>query len=278
MTEQGETIAQKYANRLHGAYNLELLLAGTVMVTLRDWYDPRPLHPLESVMDRLAASSRQCYEALLHSEGFVRFFRQATPVDVIEASFIGSRPSHRSGQQTLADLRAIPWVFSWGQARFYLSGWYGVGSALEALANQDAEAFRALQEQFFAWPPAHYLFSNVATSIATADIVIMAEYASLVQDGVLREGIFSLVREEYHRTQRWVERLYGGPLAERRPNVYKVISLRQGRLGVLHHQQIALLRQWRHLQQHGDKSAAEPLLPQLLLTVNAIASGLGATG
>jgi phosphoenolpyruvate carboxylase len=278
MTEQGETIAQKYANRLHAAYHLELLLAGTVATTLRDWYRPGAPHPLESVMDRLAASSRQSYEALLHSEGFVGFFRQATPVDVIESSFIGSRPSRRSGQQTLADLRAIPWVFSWGQARFYLSGWYGVGSALEALSTQDEAAFRALRERFLSWPPTHYLFSNVATSIATADIDIMSRYASLVRDDSLRERIFSLIREEYLRTRRMLEQLYDGPLSERRPDMHRTIGLRQWGLRVLHHQQIALLRQWRHCKENGDEPAAKPLLTQLLLTVNAIASGLGTTG
>ncbi len=229
-------------------------------------------------MDRLAAVSRQCYEDLLRSEGFVSFFRQATPVDVIESSFIGSRPSRRSGQQTLADLRAIPWVFSWGQARFYLSGWYGVGSALEELSTRDEAAFGALGEQLFSWPPAHYLFSNVATTIVTADIGIMAEYAGLVRDDALRERIFSLVREEHERTERMLERLYGGSLAERRPDMQKAINLRLWGLSVLHRQQIALLREWRHRKQEGDESAAERLLPQLLLTVNAIASGLGATG
>ena len=62
------------------------------------------------------------------------FYSQATPIDALEISSIGSRPSRRTGKRTLADLRAIPWVFSWNQSRYYLPGWYGVGSALEALA------------------------------------------------------------------------------------------------------------------------------------------------
>ena len=62
------------------------------------------------------------------------FFRAATPVDVLERSRIGSRPSRRTGSlaASIEDLRAIPWVFGWTQARFYLPGWYGVGAALEA--------------------------------------------------------------------------------------------------------------------------------------------------
>ena len=122
LTEQGETIAQKYANRLTAVYNLELLFAGMTRATLLDWHSPEPAHPLEPTMDWLADESRQTYSRLLETDGFLTFFRQATPIDVIEESRIGSRPSRRTGQPALADLRAIPWVFSWSQARFYLSG------------------------------------------------------------------------------------------------------------------------------------------------------------
>jgi phosphoenolpyruvate carboxylase len=41
---------------------------------------------------------------------FWSFNQQATPIDVIEESKIGSRPARRTGKRTFADLRAIPWV------------------------------------------------------------------------------------------------------------------------------------------------------------------------
>ncbi len=278
MTEQGETIAQKYANRITAAYNLELLLAGVTRSTLLAQHDPEPAHPLEPIMDHLAVQSRQTYTALLHTEGFLTFFRQATPIDVIEANRIGSRPARRSGQHTLADLRAIPWVFSWGQARFYLSGWYGVGSALEELRSNNAAAFALLQQHFLTWPPLHYIVSNVATSIATADVEVMHEYAALVEDVALRERIMPIIVAEFERTRQMLELIYGGTLAERRPNVHSMVQMRRAPLHTLHRQQISLLQQWRTLQRQGDHTAAEALLPRLLLTVNAIASGLGATG
>src|SRR4029077_3024198 len=96
MTEQGETIAQKYANRLTAVYNLELLLAGMTRATLLDWHRPEPPHVLEPTMDYLADRSRRTYTRLLETDGFLTFFRQATPIDVIEESRIGSRPSRRS--------------------------------------------------------------------------------------------------------------------------------------------------------------------------------------
>ena len=225
-------------------------------------------------MDQLAAKSRQAYETLLHTEGFVTFFRQATPIDAIEASRIGSRPARRTGQQTIADLRAIPWVFSWGQSRFYLSGWYGVGTALEWLLKAEPETFALICEQNIIWSPLHYIISNAATSIATADLDMMRTYAALVEDESIREPIMALVESEYQRTRQMLEKIYDGPLSERRPNVHQLLALRQQGLRILHHQQINLLQQWRS----GSDAQKQEIVPQLLLTVNAIASGLRTTG
>lgn len=274
MTEQGETIAQKYANRLNAAYNLELLLATVTGATLRHKHSKKEAHPLEPVMDQFVQKSRRAYEELLHSEGFVTFFRQATPIDAIEASQIGSRPARRTGQQTIADLRAIPWVFSWGQARFYISGWYGVGTALAWLLDEDPALFQSVREQNFTWSPLHYIISNAATSIATADPEIMRAYADLVVDNATRERMMGLIAAEYQRTRQMLEKIYGGPLSERRPNVNQLLVLRQSGLRVLHQQQIDLLRQWRS----GSSEEKETILPELLLTVNAIAGGLRTTG
>ncbi len=278
LTEQGESIAQKYANRVQAAYHLEMLLAGVTRATLLDWHHPQPSHALEPTMEWLAEQSRQTYTTLLTSEGFLTFFRQATPIDVIEQSRIGSRPSRRTGQQTLADLRAIPWVFSWSQARFYLSGWYGVGSALEALHTHDPAAFDAIKQNLLIWPPLHYVLSNAATSIAVANVAIMQQYADLVEDASVRERVLTMILSEHERTRRMLEAAYGGTLAERRPNVHGMVQKRDEGLHTLHHQQIDLLRTWRSLRRAGRDEEAEALLPHLLLTVNAVASGLGSTG
>jgi phosphoenolpyruvate carboxylase len=278
VTEQGEVIAKKYANRITAADNLELLLAGVSRATLLHRYRFESSHPLEPTMDRLADHSRQIYTALLRTEGFVSFFRQATPIDAIEESRIGSRPARRTGQQTLADLRAIPWVFSWGQARFYLSGWYGIGSALEELRAHHPQTFAAVQEHLLTWPPLHYALSNAATSVATADEDVMAAYAGLVENADLREGIMGMILVEYATTRRMLEQVYGGALAERRPNVHAMMQMRRDALRALHLEQIDLLRRWRSRNQASDLEAAAALLSRLLLTVNAIANGLGSTG
>jgi phosphoenolpyruvate carboxylase len=278
VTEQGEAIEQKYANRLIAVYNLELLFAGVTRATLLDRHCPEPPHVLEPTMDWLAERSREVYVRLRQAGGFLEFFRQATPIDVIEESRIGSRPSRRTGQPALDDLRAIPWVFSWSQARFFLPGWYGVGTALEALQLQRPEEFAQLSLHLYTWAPLHYVLSNAATCIAAADLDVMRAYAALVDDDSCREGLLKLIVDELNRTSLMLERIYRGPLAERRPNIQATVQMRQEPLRVLHRQQIALLREWRAARRLGNDAAAATILPSLLLTVNAIASGLGGTG
>ncbi|QXE89802.1 phosphoenolpyruvate carboxylase [Geomonas subterranea] len=278
LTEQGEVISQKYSNPLNAAYHLELLLAGTAGVSIPQRGGPGPGHPLEPVMDRLAQRSRLAYQRLLASEGFVTFFRQATPIDVIESSSIGSRPARRTAQPSLGDLRAIPWVFSWSQARYFLSGWYGIGFALEELMREDAATFGELVRNCQSWTVLHYIISNAATSVASANVAIMRSYAGLVHDEAIREPIFTAISEEYLRTVSMLEEIYGGSLAERRAAVHSSLARREDALKVLHERQIALLHQWRQDAGRHDTAMSGGLLFRLLETVNAIAAGLGTTG
>jgi len=280
LTEQGETISQKYANIPTASHNLELLVAGALNATLRDRRGDVPDHGLGPVMDRLAEVSRVRYRELLDSDGFMTFYAEATPIDVIESSRIGSRPARRTGRRTLEDLRAIPWVFAWSQARFLVSGWFGVGTALESLRADDPDVFDRLAETKRAvkWPPLHYLISNAATAWASADADIMRRYASLVEDAEIRDRVLGLILEEYERTRAGLEAIYQGPLAMTRPRVARALALRAPALDPLHRQQIALLHDWRALKAAGKQHQAETRLPSLLQTVNAIAAGLGATG
>lgn len=278
VTEQGETIAQKYANRISATYNLELFMAGVTEARLAHREKRKKTPPIEHIMDFLAEESNGAYRKLINSEGLLDFFRQATPIDIIESSRIGSRPSRRSGKQSLDDLRAIPWVFSWNQARFAISGWYGFGTALERLRDTQPDAFDIIREKDFSWAPLQYISSNVATSIATVDSEIMQEYAMLVERPETRQKIFDMITAEYRRTMQLLNILYGGSLEEKFFNVSRFINMRQEGLSVLHRLQIDLLRKWRKHKTSGQQEAADAILPELLLTINAIASGLRSTG
>jgi phosphoenolpyruvate carboxylase len=278
VTEQGETIAQKYANRISAAYNLELFLAGVTEARLSHRHGGKRPNAPENTMDFLAENSNRSYRQLIEAPGLLDFFRQATPIDIIESSRIGSRPSRRTGKASLDDLRAIPWVFSWNQARFAISGWYGAGSALEALRAERPEEFELIRGHDFSWAPLRYIVSNVATSIATVDPWIMQQYAQLVEDPGIREDLLGMITAEYLKTRRLLEMLYDGPLEEKLVNVFRFIKMRESGLGMLHRLQIDLLGRWRELSASGSTAEADALLPELLLTVNAISGGLRSTG
>jgi len=272
-------ISQKYANRLTAATHLERLLAGVTRWTLMQSREPEQLPvPLQEVFERAAVISREVYRGLVEEEGFVEFFSQATPIDAIECSHIGSRPARRSGRRTVQDLRAIPWVFSWSQARFNLPGWYGVGGAFQRIREQDGAMWDSLVRSARQWPFLSYLLHNVEFSVVAADAELMREYAMLVEDDTLRTRILNQILEEYERTRDILDELLGGNRGRRRPRLIKAVEIRRQALLRLHRKQISLLRAWRDALRNERGEEADRILPELLVTVNAIAGGLKTTG
>jgi phosphoenolpyruvate carboxylase len=299
MTEQGETIAQKYSSASTATYHLELLLAGVTRTSLLHQHQKKSTSLLainhdasteatlsctaavdfseESIATFLAQESAHAYRKLIDAEGFIDFYQQATPLDALEASRIGSRPKRRSQSRSLNDLRAIPWVFSWNQSRYFLPGWFGVGSALLALEEKQPALFELLREGHRDFPFLNYVLSNVETNLASAHLAIMEQYTTLVTDAAIRNRIFSLIDEEFQQTERQLQKIFGGSFEKRRPRMAKTLALRAKALKFLHEHQIAILREWRHARQT-DPVRAEQLLTKVLLSINAIASGLRTTG
>ena len=278
LTEQGETIAQKYANLVNAEYNLELLVSSTVSRTIADQVEPRQDHPLAEILERLAVSSKQYYEQLMQADGFIQFFRQATPIDAIESSRIGSRPSRRSGAKTLQDLRAIPWVFSWGQARFNMTSWYGLGSALRDLKENSQEDYLAFKKSTQEDPFVRYVLTNVDTSLAAADENVLTAYAELVADEAIREKFLTMFLDELKRTREILQDLLEQPIEARREQHYYSNVLRTSLLTVLHKRQITLLKEWRETKNGDDSGETERKLLHLLMSINAISGALRNTG
>lgn len=270
VTEQGEVIAQKYGNFLTAARNLELLTAGSVGPQLSDSQNT-PTPELAEAMSFLSEYSAKTYRSLLQEENFLTFYRQATPIDALEQSRIGSRPSRRSGKPSLKDLRAIPWVFSWNQSRFYMPGWYGVGSSIAALKSEKPELFEELKNSAKTWPFLRYVLYNVETSVESANRCIMKSYATLVADTSIRDRFLKLITDERAAVREALAELLNGPLEKRRPRFYKTLHARDKWLDLLHSQQIELLASWR-------QSGSEADLRNVLQSINAIAAGLRTTG
>ena len=274
LTEQGEVLPRKYSHEGNAHYHLELLMAGvSEAVAMQDKRTgvPEEYHP---TLDALSDASSEAYRALLTSEDFITFHRSATPIDALETGVFGSRPARRTGKPSLKDLRAIPWVFSWTQSRFYLPGWFGVGSGLENLEKNDPATYAKLKESFSTIAFLRYVFTNVETSLMSANLELMESYGALCEDSALRDRVLETVRQEFQRTRDQVGAFLGGDFAKRRPRMNKTLALREAPLKKLHLQQIQLLKDWRA----ADRPMEGDTFLALQLTVNAISSGLKETG
>ena len=276
MTEQGETIAQKYGNLLTAVHNFEISLSSVFSNSLKP-----AVKEAKTVQQELCSflSENSCkhYQKLIKEENFLRFYEQATPIDILENTQFGSRPSRRKGRKSLDDLRAIPWVFSWNQSRFYLPGWYGVGSALKALEEQKKDLYQELLLKIKKWPLVYYVLMNADTSLASACEENMALYASLVEDSKIRDNFLEKILYEYKLTNKYLDLVFGGKRIVRRPKLMRTLGLRAQVLDYLHRDQVQLLKQYR-VKKKERPQETEQLLSQLLLSVNAIAAGERTTG
>jgi len=201
LTEQGETIAQKYSSRRNSSYNLELLLAGTTARTVADKFGSQEVYKYASVMEKLARWSEETYKHMLQLPEFINFFAEATPIDALEQSKIGSRPARRSGKRSLEDLRAIPWVFSWAQSRFHITSWFGVGSTIQRLQSEAPEEYALLKAGLKEDNFIRYVFTNIDTSLAATDEEIMKLYASLVKDKHVHDTMLNVYLTELTKTR-----------------------------------------------------------------------------
>jgi phosphoenolpyruvate carboxylase len=277
-TEQGETIERKYANKNNAVYNIELLTAGTLAASMLQNNSPGEEYELESEFNFLAYKSKQVYEELTKRPGFIEFYEKATPIDAIEHSKIGSRPSRRTGSRTLNDLRAIPWVFSWSQCRFNIPGWYGVGTSLEAMRSNDPYKFERFREAVKTDPFIRYVLTNVDSSLASSDEEIFKQYAHLASEVPQSHEILTQILKEFALTRQMIDFILVASISERRKNHYYSTLLRAVAMRPLHRHQVMLLAQWRQLIKDGNSIESDRILFELLRCMNAIAGAIGFTG
>jgi len=270
VTEQGEVIHRKYGIRALAVRNLEQTLGAVMRASLR----PREVESREAAwketMARLSGESRKAYRAFVDTEGFVEYFRGATPIDVIERMTLGSRPARRRSMKGVEDLRAIPWVFSWTQCRAVLTGWYGLGAALDTVARECGE--EALVRMARDWPFFSTMLDDVEMVLAKADIDIAEAFSRLA--GPLHERFFPMIREEFERTVAWLLKLKGAKeLLAAEPRLATSIRLRNPYVDPMSLLQVDLLRRWRATGGQDDA-----LLSALVACVNGVSQGLQNTG
>jgi len=270
ITEQGEVIAAKYGTRESASINLEAIASATLIASL----EPKSLSAtdterFDAAMDELSRTAFKAYRGLVYeTEGFRTFFRQMTPIAEIATLKIGSRPASRKKSDAIEDLRAIPWVFSWAQARVMLPGWFGVGEALAGFGDQGL-----LREMGAEWPFLRTTLDNLEMVLAKSDMGIAQRYAGLVEDRAMADSIFGRIRDGWQRTHDTLLSVTGQTrLLEKNPELDTSIRLRLPYIEPLNLLQIELLK--RHRAGEKDERVAEGIQ----LSINAVATALRNSG
>ena len=269
VTEQGETINQKYGNRTLAERNLELATAATLKSGLVPATTPQD--DWQKVMHQMAATSRETYRGLVYEHApFVDYFRSATPIDVIERMGIGSRPASRRSGLGVENLRAIPWVFSWAQCRIALPAAYGMGTAL--VEAEKAFGMDMLRKMSSEWLYFDSMLSDVEMALAKSDLDIGKQYRQLAPDA--SRHVFEMIDEELGRTRSMILSIrQQQALLDREPTLQRSIRLRNPYVDPMSLLQVDLLKRWRR----GDRED-NSLLEALKVTVNGIARGIQNTG
>jgi phosphoenolpyruvate carboxylase len=279
VTEQGEVVSYKYANKGTALYQMELLAASVFEHALKSEREEalKPKREFDDIMEALAGASRAAYTGLVSHPGLVQYFQAASPIEEISLLNIGSRPTRRFGAKTLKDLRAIPWVFAWAQNRHIITGWYGVGSALHSLLQVRGQHGEALLPHLFRDSRLFRLIiDEVEKTLLLVDLDIARDYASLVEDEGVRDMIFAMIEQEYRLTREMVLKVSGSSeIAERFPEYRRALAARLPAVNEVSRMQVELLRRFRGAQSDGER---EGYKSALLLSINTVAAGLGATG
>ena len=276
MTEQGEVLAARYAVGEVAHRELELTLSAALAAARQSPPPPgaAKAERHQRVMEDMAARSEAAYRELVHGDpDFVRFFAAVTPLDEISRLRLGSRPARRRSEGGIESLRAIPWVFSWTQARIVLPAWYGLGTALEvAIEDAGLDVVRDMEQS---WDFFSGLLANAAMALAKADRAIARRYVELWDEEEPRERIWGRIADEADRTDRALRAVRGEDrLLDRQPVLQASIDRRNPYVDPRSFLQVELLRRMRR----GDDDADGRLGRVSLLTVNGIASGLRNTG
>jgi len=272
ITEQGEVVSSKYANRGTAVNQLELL-ASSVLTHMQTRVQPAINPEQVDALEALSGLSQTAYSTLLHQPGFIDYFQQASPVEELAMLKIGSRPARRFGAKSLSDLRAIPWVFAWSQNRHLITGWYGFGSAIKAFRQvRSADGDRLLAEMAAKNRLFRLMVDEVEKSLLLSDMTIAAVYAGLVQDADIRTRIFNVIRDEHALSLSALAGLIDNSTPGIRfPQLRDRFTRLRPQLDRVNHLQVGLLRTAR-----ADPSARTTI--PLMLSMNTIAAGLGWTG
>jgi len=284
ITEQGEVISQKYANPVVAKRNIEQLItavAWTNLVTNREIKRNPKLAEWQVQMAQMSQDALIFYRQLVfETDGFLDFYYQATPINILKITKIGSRPAARSANETFGQLRAIPWVFSWVQSRYIISAWYGVGHAFRKYMDENPDGLDVLRQMYKQWPFFASIIHNLQISLAKTDLYIAQLYSSIVSNDDLRKKIHETIEAEHQLAVECVLSISGQrDLLDYHKVLKGSIQVRNPYVDPLNYIQVRFMQEKAKISHAVMSDTKRFKIDEiLLLTVNGIASGMKSTG
>ena len=279
ITEQGEMISSKYLLPQIAGKSLELMTAAIITATARTKFksgvDKFELY--RDIFENISQSAFEHYRLLVNHPNFFSYFRNATPIDIIEQIEIGSRPSSRKKSKDIRLLRAIPWVFTWTQNRQTISGWYGFGTAIHKSINENKTGWGSMRKMYEEWEFFKTLVDNIEMVLLKTDMIIGREYLTLCENQKIANQIFNLINNEYDLSCSAILKITGeNNLLDADKSLQRSILLRNPYIDPISFIQVKFVKQFR--KKNLSKNQREILLMLLRSTVNGIASGVRNTG
>jgi phosphoenolpyruvate carboxylase len=279
VTEQGEVLSTRYHDPDLAHRILEQMAYGVMLGIKAAGGESSAKPEWREMMDEMSRAGFAAYKALVHDDPeFLVFWRQATPIDEISNLKLGSRPTYRKATQSVSDLRAIPWVFSWMQSRFNFPGWFGLGSALASMLKKGPKYRQQLQAMHAGWPFFQTLIDNAQLTMRKADMGIASLYADLVEDPKIRRRMLGILSAEFERTEKAILTITGQKqLLGREPVLLRSVELRNPYIDPLNYIQVDMMRRLRK-GTASDAREADSIRAVIELTINGISGGLKNTG
>jgi phosphoenolpyruvate carboxylase len=278
LTEQGETLAERYDNPEIAHRHLEQV--GWSMLTAASRRPAAGPPAWSDTMQAFSTASFDAYRRLVDHDAFGDFFRRVTPVNEIERLPMGSRPAKRKSTNRIEDLRAIPWVFSWTQCRCLIPAWYGLGAGYEQLVDANNEHAELLQTMYRQWSFFAAAIDNAALAIAKSDMRVFREYARLGADTAAFGQLAEMIVAEHERSRRaTLAILNSSQLLDDVPWLQRSIQVRNSYVDPLNLIQAELLgRRAKHTGDDADKQRLAELEHLALLTIKGVSAGMRSTG
>lgn len=281
VTEQGEVISSKFLNPKQAYNNITQTLCALLKKSTHDKFG-RSINctnneQFNELMKQISDVSIKEYRKLVYeTDGFIEYFKEATPIEFISQLNIGSRPSKRKATSKVEDLRAIPWVFSWTQNRAIIPAWYGVGSGLEYIIENYQDGIERLQHSYNNCPFFKTTVDNIAMTLLKVDLEIAKLYSEFVQNTEIKNKINNIIEDEFNKTVKNILLIrQESELLENEQLLRISILDRKPFLKALNVLQISLIKNYKEAKY--DKLQTR-LLYQIFSTIVGVSQGIRNTG